>query len=47
MAKENDLKASAQQVNVLVVIDTDYVKAHYPPNTNQSSPRELTITVNS
>jgi nematocidal protein AidA len=41
MAKDNELKASAQQVNVLVVIDTDYVKAHYPPNTNQSSPQGI------
>ncbi|UIK01142.1 inclusion body family protein (plasmid) [Rhizobium leguminosarum] len=30
--------ASPQQVNILVVIDTEYVKAHYPPNSSISSP---------
>lgn len=30
--------SSAQQINILVVIDTEYVKAHYGPNTNSNSP---------
>ncbi|MFW8643095.1 AidA/PixA family protein [Rhizobium beringeri] len=37
-AADDALAASPQQVNILVVIDTEYVKAHYPPNSSSDSP---------
>lgn len=34
----SELKSSATIIDVLVVIDTDYIKANYSPNNSQSSP---------
>lgn len=34
-----DLQASSQQINILAVIDTEYVKSHYPkPSTDLNNP---------
>lgn len=34
----NVAAASGQTANILVVIDTEYIKAKYPPNTNKDQP---------
>jgi hypothetical protein len=37
-AMQNVEASSSQQINVLIVIDTDYVKAHYGPNSDPNKP---------
>lgn len=36
------LEASSESINVLIVIDTEYVKAHYPhPSQDQNNPTPI------
>lgn len=38
MSNSNSLKSSAEQINVLIVIDTDYIKNKYPSNSDPNNP---------